>query len=127
MSTPVIDRQLANEVARQKMLAIKHRVRVNWTIGAAFIAGIVVGAGVWFLQGPRDRAEDGGLPFLLGGITIPVTILLGFFLIPRPAAVCPQCQHAWGQEGELDWLTWNCCPGCGLKMSDDTCRETIRP
>lgn len=34
-----------------------------------------------------------------------------------PKAKCPQCERVWEIPGdEPVWLTWNCCPGCGLKM-----------
>jgi hypothetical protein len=32
---------------------------------------------------------------------------------------CPKCGMAWEEEGCV-WPTWKHCPGCGLKMSDDT-------
>lgn len=113
-----IDSQLAREVSRQKKMTIAHNARVNWTLGASSIAGVVVGVGAWFLPEPRDR--DGGLAFLLGVVTFTFAVLLCFFLFPRPAPKCPQCGYVWEKEGDRDWLRWKCCPGCGLKMSYGT-------
>ena len=118
MTAPDTDPQLVSEAARLKKLTVAHNARFNWHVGAAFIAGVVVGVGAWFLQRPMDR--DFGLDFGLGCTTSVFVILFCSFVFPRPSANCPQCGCAWGEEGRNDWLTWKCCPGCGLKMCDDT-------
>ena len=48
-------------------------------------------------------------------------MMLFRMLFPKPDTKCPQCGYAWEtpQQRGHDWLTWKCCPGCGLKMADD--------
>jgi hypothetical protein len=148
MSGLDIEPQLAPEVARQKKMAIEHSARVLWTLGASLIAGVVVGVGVWFIQGPTDRDQEVarrrdpfddfimhehqqrqqqqnraarvGLALGLSGATFFFGCLLCRSRFPKPTAKCPQCGDAWDQEGGDDWLTWECCPRCGFKMRDDT-------
>lgn len=48
------------------------------------------------------------------------------FLFPIPSAKCPDCRCDWNVESENNiekWLSWHSCPGCGLKMNDDTGRH----
>lgn len=121
MSAPEIEPQLASEFARQKKMAVQHSARVIWIIVALFVAGVAVGLGTWFIQQPIDRDDvHGGLALGLGAATFCFGCLLYRLLFPRPTAKCPQCGYVWEsqQEGGHDWLTWKCCPGCGLKMSD---------
>ena len=89
-------------------------------------AGVAVGVAVWFVQRPMDR-DDVHVGLALGlGLA---TFLFGCLLcrgLPKPSAECPQCGCDWNIESENDmqkWLTWHCCPGCGLKMIDDTACE----
>jgi hypothetical protein len=90
---------------------------------ASIIAGVVVGVESWFIRyrRPMDKL-DIKCSFGFGGAAFLVFILLFQMLIPKPDAKCPACGYAWEipeQRGH-DCLTWKCCPGCGLKMTDDT-------
>ena len=142
MSAPDFDPQLASDAARQNKLAIEnvvgevarlrqqiieHNARfmrtLNWMGSAWFIAGIVVGVGGLFLEllSPDWCFVSGVATFLFG-------LIFSGFLLPRPPAnfhaKCPQCEYDWVpptitvRKGGHNWLTWKCCPGCGLKMSD---------
>ena len=122
MSAPDNESQFAGEVARLRKMTIANDARVNWTLAVSLIAGVVVGIGVWFIQRPMDRDDVhfglalglGLATFMFGGGL--VRIIRG----PMPKAKCPQCERAWEIPGdEPVWLTWNCCPGCGLKMNDE--------
>ena len=120
MSAPKTDPQLANEVAHQKEMAIRHCACLNWSLGASLIAGVLVGLGIWFMQKPMNRDEImlGGV-LALGLATFFIGGMLARILTPKPDTKCPQCGHDWrGSDPTDDWLTWNCCPKCGLKMSD---------
>jgi hypothetical protein len=123
MTTPEKDRQLGCEVARLKNAIVQHRARIQWVAGISLLAGVVVGLGAWFIQQPGGR--DGihfGFALGLFAATFFVGGLLGRLLLPKPDAACPQCGCDWNLESENDvqrLLAWHCCPGCGLKLSDD--------
>ena len=124
MSAPETDPQLTTEIARIKRMAIQRSARSNWTFVAASIAAVVVGFAVWFIQRPMDRDDiHGGLALGSGLAILLFGSLLGRFLFPIPGAECPKCGCDWNIESENDmqkWLNWHSCPGCGMKMSDDT-------
>ncbi len=135
MSAPEIDPSLASEVARQKKIAIEDHARADWGLGASFISGVIAAGVTWFiaaddeirwsLTGDEIRWSLTGF-FGLG--TVVLGCLLGSMLFPKRNAKCPQCGHDWnigGPETQAESiLTWNCCPGCGLKIRDDVgCRE----
>ncbi len=136
MSTPEIDSQLRATVARLKQAELRYRNRLGRTLGAWFIAGVVVGLGTWFIQKPMDRDEImfGGVS-ALGLATFFFGGMLSRMLFRKPDTKCPQCGYDWklSGEGRNDMLTWRCCPGCGLDMSDDNfvllvgCRDHSAP
>ena len=114
--------RLTGEFARQKKLTLQWRARANWAFGASIIAGIVVGVASWFIlyKRPMDSL-DVKCSVGFGGAATFAALMLFRMLFPKPDAKCPQCRYAWEvprQRGH-DWLTWKCCPGCGLKMNDD--------
>ncbi len=121
MSTPRIDPVLLAAVVCLKEAHFRWRSRMAWAISFSFIAGTVVGLGTWFMQKPMNRDEImlggvlglGSAVFFIGG-------RLTRMIYSRPDIKCPQCEHDWqGSDPNDDWLTWKCCPGCGLAMSDD--------
>ena len=130
MSAPEIDPLLASEVARQKKMAIENHARSDRLFGAAFISGVIAAGVTWFiaandeirwsLTGDEIRWSSTGFS---GLGTFVLGCLLGRALSPKPNAKCPQCRHDWnigGPETQAESiLTWNCCPGCGLKIRDD--------
>lgn len=118
----------AREVARQRKLTLQYRAWANWAPGASILAGFVVGVASWFIryQRPMDYLDfECSVGFGLAGFV--VGIMLFRKLFSNPNAKCPQCGYAWEIPGigGHDWLTWKCCPGCGLKMTDET--ERILP
>jgi hypothetical protein len=129
MSVPEADPKLASEVARQRKMTLQYRARANWAPGASILAGFGVGVASWFIryQRPMDYLDlKCSLGFGLAAFF--VGILLFRKLFPNPNAKCPRCGYAWEIPGigGHDWLTWKCCPGCGLKMTDDTERMLPR-
>ena len=122
MSTPEIDPGLRRKVASLKAADLTWRNRMNWALGVWLILGVVVGVGTWFSQKPIDRDETmfGGV-LGLGFATWFFGCMLTRMLFPKPDIKCPQCGNDWtlSDEYPINLLTWKCCPGCGLKMSDD--------
>jgi hypothetical protein len=122
MNTSDADRELAAEVWRIKQAALKHSMRVVWTLGVLAIVGVIVGVSVWFGQIPMNRDQmhstlaigSGTAMFCIGSI-------VGWALFPKPAAQCPKCGCDWYQETDNSstWLDWNSCPRCGLFMTPD--------
>ena len=113
---------LATEVQRIKQAAIQRDARVRRALGPLAIAGVLVGVAVWFLADPRNRDEiHASAAIGLGLAVFFVGCLLCRMVYPIPTAECPQCGCDWNLESEHDlqkWLAWQCCPGCGLRMSD---------
>ena len=120
MSAPEIDPLLASEVARQKTIAIENGARWGRMFKACSIASLVFGVGAWFLlfREPMDRDWGAACAVVVSAWLIGICLLC-LFGSNSSAPECPQCGIAWVEEGQ-DWLTWKHCPGCGLKMSDDT-------
>jgi hypothetical protein len=114
------DRKLADEVALLKAKAIRHGTHVFRALGAFLVTAVIVGVGTWFSAQPINRDDlHGGLALGLAASTFFVLSLLSRVLCPPPKILCPKCGYDWrGSEPNDDWLTWSCCPGCGLKMSD---------
>jgi hypothetical protein len=124
MSAQETDARLANEAARIKRSAIQRNARSNWVMGVALLAAVIVSVAVWFIPNPMDRdANHAVLAIGSGMFTLLFGALLGRFLFPLPNTECPKCGCDWKVESENDlqkWLSWKCCPLCGLKMPDDT-------
>lgn len=123
MNTEETDRMLSAEVARIKSMTIQRSKRVNRSSGILLIAAITVSVAVWFTQNPVDR-DDAHLSLSLGlGAAVFCLGCIFFrFLYPIPRAKCPRCGCDWNVESDNDtqeWLAWNSCPSCGLKMADD--------
>ena len=124
-----MDSRFRATVTRLKQDELSYRSRLGWSLGAWFVGGVVVGLGTWFLLMPMDRDETafGGV-LGLGIATFFFGSMLNRLLFRKPESKCPQCGHDWklNEEDSNNLLTWKCCPGCGLKMSDDTCVGTTR-
>jgi len=119
------DPDIRSKVARLKEVDRRRRQRIAAMLGFWFLAGVVAGLATWIAQEPvnRDSAMFSGALgfglaiFFIGG-------MLTRLLIPKPDAKCPQCGQHWkGSDPHDDWLTWKCCPGCGLQMSADPGRH----
>jgi len=123
MGAPEVEPEIRSKVARIIEAELRYRRRLGWTLGAWFVAGVVVGLATWFIQKPMDRdltwfGAVGALgvgTFFFGG-------MLTRMLLRKPDTKCPQCGYDWKVKGESseNVLTWEFCPGCGLKLSDDT-------
>ncbi len=125
MSTSEIGPVLRTKVASLKEAHLRWNSRMAWALGVWLIVGIVVGLGTWFIQKPMNRDEImfsgvcglGLATFFIGG-------MLTRMVFHKPDTKCPQCGYDWkGSDPNDDWLTWRCCPGCGLTMSDDANRH----
>jgi hypothetical protein len=122
---PDIDRRMRAMVASLKSAHLRWQKRSRWALvvwlGVGLIVGIVVGLRWWFAEAPRDRDSKlfGGVLALVLGCAF-IAAMLTRMLYPMPELKCPQCgRNWWNSSGEIeDWLTWACCPGCGLKLSD---------
>jgi len=122
-----MDSQLRATVSRLKQNELSYRSRLGWSVGAWFVGGVVVGVVAWFLHKPMDRDETAfGAVLGLGLATFFFGGLFSRMLIRKPETKCPRCGTDWklSEEDSNNLLTWKCCPGCGLKMSDDTCFGT---
>ena len=121
MTTPKTDPVLRTKVASLKEAHVKWSKRMTRALAAWFVIGVLVGLGTWFLQKPIDRDEImfsgvsalGVATFFFGGMLTRV-------IFHKPDIKCPQCGCNWKSSNPNDdWLTWQCCPGCGLTMCDD--------
>jgi hypothetical protein len=124
MSTPENNQVFRNEVARLREAHLTWHKRSMLFLGVWLVVGILVALGTWFMQKPIDRDGTmlGGVLALALGVFF-IGCMFGRFRSPKPSPKCPQCGHDWeGSEHSDDWLTWYCCPGCGLTMSGDTRR-----
>jgi hypothetical protein len=84
------------------------------------IVGMIIGLGVWFARAPSDRDSIlvGSVVALAAGVFF-IGVMITRMFLPKPKVKCPKCGYDWqGSVPTDDWLTWTCCPGCGLKMSD---------
>ena len=115
-----IGSEVLTAVVSLKSAYRRWRKRLACSLGVSLIVGTVVGLGTWFAQAPRDRDSIllGGAGALAVGVFLIGGMITRIFL-PKPETRCPICGYDWnGSDPGDDWLTWKCCPGCGLKMSD---------
>ena len=125
MTSLETDAALTNEMARLKAVASQWNARSNWMLARSFVAAALVGLATWFLQDRRDRDDiHAGLALGLAGATFLFGALVARIRFLRPDIKCPQCGYDWDMcpEGKHDWMTWEYCPGCGLKMCDEVGR-----
>jgi F0F1-type ATP synthase assembly protein I len=117
---PEIDSEMHAEVATLKSAHSRWRERTALALTAEFIVGIVVGACTWFAQAPidRDAVLVGGV-LGLGATIFFIGSMITRVALPKPETRCPRCGHDWkGSVPVDDWLTWEYCPGCGLKLNN---------
>jgi hypothetical protein len=122
MSIPEVNSVLRNEVARLKEAHRTWHKRLIFSLGVCLLAGILIALATWYMQKPIDRDATmlGGVLALGVGVFF-VGSMCVVILIRKPSLNCPQCGYDWkGSVPTDDWLTWSCCPGCGLTMSGDT-------
>ena len=124
MTPHEIDLRFAAEIARMKKLIIeKNRRDGRWLLAAA-VAALVAGVAAWFglLREPdRTFGEKMGVSAVVGMLVSVIGYVIGRVSTDhnRPTSYCPQCSYCWGvAEYEDEWLKWNCCPSCGLKVND---------
>ena len=116
-----IHSEIPSTVVRLKSAYRQWRKRLAWSLAGWLLVGIVVGLGTWFAQAPRDRDAIffGSVGALVAGVFLIGALITRMFL-PKPVMKCPSCGYdLQGSDPTEDWLTWQCCPGCGLKMSDE--------
>ena len=116
MTPHEIDLRFAAEIARMKKLTIEKDRRDGRGFLAVAVAGLVAaGVALWFGGGELGLSFGVGMLVSVIGFTI--------FRVStdhnRPTSYCPRCSYCWGvAEYENEWLKWNCCPSCGLKVND---------
>lgn len=127
MNTIAHDEGLASEVDQLKQASLRHLRRLNRLRGISLLTGVAVGLIVWFWQPPADRdSMHVGFALGLAGSALFACGMLGRALFPKPQAVCPQCGCDWAADSDNDsqtWLAWSACPGCGLKMTEDSVQQ----
>ena len=108
-----------------KKLAIENDRRDGRGFLAVAVAGLVAGvAALWFglMEPDRTFGEKMGVSALAGMLVSVIVYVIGMVSTDhnRPTSYCPRCSYCWGvAENEDEWLKWNCCPSCGLKVNDD--------
>jgi len=122
MSTPENDPELRTKVASLKAADFIWRKRMNRVIAVGLVPGVVVGAGTWFSQKPIDR--DANMFWGVVGLGLVIwffACMLTRMLFAKPDLKCPKCGNDWtsSEEYPMNMRTWQCCPGCGLNVSDD--------
>ena len=124
MTPHEIDLRFAAEIARMKKLAIENDRRDGRVFLALAVAALVAGVAAWFglMKPDRTFGEKMGVSAVVGMLVS----VIGFTIFRvstdhnRPTSYCPRCTYCWGvAEYEDEWLKWNCCPSCGLKVNDD--------
>ena len=112
-----VDSALSSEIARQKKIAVRNRDRMHWILLGSFLSGII-GAIAWLCLFPNPHPGDVAGTGVGSGILVGVLLTV---LLHRHQAKCPVCGYAWEIDERINthMLTWNCCPGCGLKMGKE--------
>jgi hypothetical protein len=114
--------EVPSTVTKLKSAHRQWRKRLAWSLAGWLVVGNIVGIGTWFAQAPRDRDAIlfGSVAALVVGVFLIGAMITRMFL-PKPILKCPNCGYDFqGSDPTDDWLTWKCCPGCGLKMTDGT-------
>ena len=117
------DPRFAAEIARMKKLAIEKNRQDGLLFLATAVAGLVAGVAAWFglIEPDRTFGEKMGVSAGAGMLVSVIVYVIGRVSTDhnRPASYCPRCSYCWGvAEYEDEWLKWNCCPSCGLKVND---------
>lgn len=123
MTPHEIDLRFAAEIARMKKLTIeKNRRDGRWLLAVAVAGLVAAGVALWFgLPGPdRTFGDKMGVSALVGMLVSVIGFVICFWTDTPAAPYCPRCSYCWGvAENVNEWLKWNCCPSCGLKVNDD--------
>lgn len=124
MTPHEIDLRFAAEIARMKKLFIEKNKRDGrWLLAAAVAGLLVAGVAAWFglMEPDRTFGEKMGVSAVAGMLVSVIVYVIGRVSTDhnRPTSYCPRCSYCWGvAEYEDEWLKWNCCPNCGLKVND---------
>ena len=120
MTPHEIDLRFAAEIARMKKLTIEKNRRDGRCLLAVAVAGLVAGVAAWFdlMEPDRTFGEKMGVSAVVGMLVAVIGFVI-CFSTDTPAPYCPRCSYCWGvAENVNEWLKWNCCPSCGLKVND---------
>ena len=121
MTQHEIDLRFSAEIARMKKLTIEKNRRDGRVLLALAVASLVAGVAAWFglMEPNRAFGEKMGVSALVGMLVSVIGFVICFWT-DTPASNCPRCSYCWGvAENVNEWLNWNCCPSCGLKVNDD--------
>ena len=127
MTPHEIDLRFAAEIARMKKLIIDKNKRDGLWLLAAAVAGLLVaGVAAWFglmepeMEPDRTFGEKMKVSAAVGMLVSVIGFVICFWTDTPAAPYCPRCSYCWGvAENVNEWLNWNCCPSCGLKVNDD--------
>ena len=123
MTPHEIDLRFAAEIARMKKLTIEKDRRDGLGFLAVAVAGLVAaGVALWFGLPVPDRTfgDKMGVSAIVGMLVSVIGFVICFWTDTPAAPYCPRCSYCWGvAENVNEWLNWNCCPSCGLKVNDD--------
>jgi len=119
--------QFAARIAKLKAETVRHDRLTGWLLGGALIVCASIGLAIWFAEPALDR-DNLHFGFAAGAAAMIffLVALGGRLLLPKPEAICPKCGCDWNAESDNDqqrWMSWSCCPGCGLLICQEARRD----
>lgn len=120
MTPHEIDLRFAAEIARMKKLTIENDRRDGRVFLAVAVAGLAAAVAGYVVATRCGMADELAVSFGVGMLVSVIGFTIFRVSTDTPAPNCPRCSYCWGvAENVNEWLKWNCCPSCGLKVNDD--------